>query len=279
MERNQDLKDIENGPRKLEENEESWFKKTKIKFKAGENSQIDSEEDEKKRKDGKEKEMESNQGKNRKMIKKANNNNKKGSYEAESERNDSEEENRRWKDSKGLAKNPKKLGENKDNNDARGHERLEKKKFVAGKLRIVDGVDGPTPKMIEVESEIKGIKRASKVTRAKKRLAITKCKGKQITSTQMEGEEMGLASQDGADGIYGIAGSLATQLEGNGDEEDRQEKPRKGGIEGDENIMENHGEVEKAEGDNNGYDNTIGDDDKAESMEGDEEGQGQLGQE
>ena len=53
MDRKTGFEDIENGPREVEENEESWFKKTKIKFKAGENSQIDSEEDEKKGRMGK----------------------------------------------------------------------------------------------------------------------------------------------------------------------------------------------------------------------------------
>ena len=156
----------------------------------------------KKRKDGKGKEMESDQGKNRKMIKKANNNNNKGRYGIESERKDSEEENMRWKDSKGLVENPRKLEGKKDNNDGTRQIQQEKKKFVAGKLRIVEGLEGPTPKMIEVEAEIKETKRSTKATRAKKRLAINKSKLKQIASTQMEGEDMGSALQDGPEGVY-----------------------------------------------------------------------------
>ena len=150
MDRKTGFEDVETEPRELEKNEGNWLKKAKIKFKAGEISEINTEEDEKKRKGGKEKEMESDQGKNRKMIKKANNNDNKGSHGVGRERDISEEEKLRWKDSKGPTKNPEKLGENKANNDIIGQDQQGKKKFVAGKLRIVEGIDGPTPKMIEV---------------------------------------------------------------------------------------------------------------------------------
>ena len=159
MDRKTGFEDIVDEPRELEKNEGNWLKKVKIKFKAGESPQFDSEEDEKKRKDGKGKEMDSDQGKNRKMIKKANNNNK-GRHGVENERKISEEENLRWKDSKGQTEYPKKIGDKKANNINIGQDQQGKKKFVAGKLRIVESLDGPTPKMIEVEADQKETKRA-----------------------------------------------------------------------------------------------------------------------
>ena len=47
MELKAGFEDIENEPRKVEKNEENWFKRVKIKFKADGNFWIDSEEDEK----------------------------------------------------------------------------------------------------------------------------------------------------------------------------------------------------------------------------------------
>jgi hypothetical protein len=216
--------------------------------------------------------MESDQGKNRKMIKKANNNNKKGMYGIESERKDSEEENMRWKDSKGLVENPRKLEGKKDNNDSTRKIQQEKKKFVAGKLRIVEGLEGPTPKMIEVEAEIKGTKRSTKATRVKKKLALNKSKLKQIASMQMEGEEMGLSFPGGQE-TYGSAGVLSTQLDGTGGEvdgtggeSDGYEEVGKGGS-----LYGSEGDDERLERDNKRYDSNIGDYDNAENMEGDEE--------
>ena len=132
MDRKTGFKDVENEPRELEKNEGNWLKKAKIKFKAGESSEINSEEDEKKRKDGKGKEMESDQGKNRKMIKKANNNNNKGRHGLERERKISEEENSEWKDSKGRTESPKKLGENKINHNIIGRDQQGKKNLWLG---------------------------------------------------------------------------------------------------------------------------------------------------
>ena len=59
MELKAGFEDIGNGPREVKKNEGSWIKRTKVKFKAGKNPWIDSEEDEKKRKDvkGKNKEQ------------------------------------------------------------------------------------------------------------------------------------------------------------------------------------------------------------------------------
>ena len=150
MDTNTGFEDIENGPRKVENNERNWLKKVKNKFKAGESPEIVSEEDEKKRKDGKGKEEEIIQGKNRKMIKKANNNNNKKINGDRIEEMDNEEENGRWIDSKGKKGNTYEKRENKDNNNISTQGLQEKKKYVAGKMRIVEGAEGPTPKMIEV---------------------------------------------------------------------------------------------------------------------------------
>ena len=70
MEQKTNFEDIGNEPRELRKDEGKWLKKVKNKFKAGENTEGGSEEDEKKRKDGKGKEEEITQGKSRKMIKK-----------------------------------------------------------------------------------------------------------------------------------------------------------------------------------------------------------------
>ena len=70
MELKAGFEDIGNGPREVEKNEGSWIKRAKVKFKAGKNPWIDSEEDEKKRKDVKGKNMEQSMEKDNKMIKK-----------------------------------------------------------------------------------------------------------------------------------------------------------------------------------------------------------------
>ena len=149
MELKAGFEDIENGPRKVEKNEENWIKRVKIKFKAGGNFWIDSEEDEKKMKVVKEKNSEQSKGKDNKMIKKRGNNKDGRESEGKTVGTKEEEENKRWQASKGKKGKspPKEKGINKKNSNI--NEEGWNEKYVAGKVRIVDSLDGPTPKLIE----------------------------------------------------------------------------------------------------------------------------------
>ena len=60
------------------------------------------------------------------------------------------------------------MGVNKDNNSNKEQDQLGKKKYLDGKLRIVEGIDGPTPKKDRLsqgnQKTIKSIKGEEKIS-------------------------------------------------------------------------------------------------------------------
>ena len=237
MEQKTNFEDIGDEPRELRKDEGKWLKKAKNKFKAGENTEGGSEEDEKKRKDGKGKEEEITQGKSRKMIKKVSNNNNKKIGGKGIEERDNEEENEKWMDSKGKKGNPNEKRESKDNNNNATQGLQEKKKYVAGKVRIVEGTEGPTPKMIEIGNRKGGKKKVLGKGKSKKRA------GKKgwvmdtgVEVTQLE-SEVTLEEEQGK-------GVDFTQTEGSadGNEEDEEFEEERDGGEMDEEEGAKEGE-------------------------------------
>ena len=147
MEQRTDSEDITTGSGKVENNEGNWIRRGKIKFKDGEKSEIDSETEERIREKIKGKMEGSTQGNNNNnkqndKIKRANVKigGKTGSRD--------EGEEGKWKGAKG--ENEEREGKNDKNNnnkkDGEGNDgNNKKKKFVEGKIRLIEGRGGPEP--------------------------------------------------------------------------------------------------------------------------------------
>ena len=148
MEQKTGSEDITTGSNKVENNEGKWIRRGKIKFKDGEKSEIDSETEGKIREKIKGKMEGSTQGNNNNnkqndKIKRAN-----VKLAGKTGTRDEEEE-RKWEGAK--AKNEEREGKNDKNNNNRkdGEENdgnNKKKKFVEGKIRLIEGREGPEPK-------------------------------------------------------------------------------------------------------------------------------------
>ena len=230
MERKQATENLGNDPSEVERSEDKWSKRAKNKFKEEKKAGIDPEEEEKIRGIIKGKMEEAMGGKDN------NNNNKNNKMKANVKKGETmgardEEEEGKWEKAKLGNKDMETKNDNNNNKNNKDKEEGEGqgkgKKFVEGKIRLVEGENGPEPKKIEIGGKRKG-ERKKTVGKGKSKRRVGRRTSALIvgagTSTQLETDSTTL------DGGLARVDEL-TQIEGT-TETDEDEEMGGGGRQG-----------------------------------------------
>ena len=229
MERKQAVEDFTKEGSKCSKDEEMWLKKTKNKFKPFEIVGNEVEGEEKIRKITKGKNKETTTEEDKEMKNKINNDKFEGEIKDLRWGKDGKEGKEAWRENGEKNENPFKKGAGENNNNNNNNKEDEgKKKYVAGKVRIIEGMEGPIPKMIELNGEGKKkveIKR-KKGGKGKKKLRKPKVFGDKMgqTSTQLEEETATEGNQDGTMMGGGDEMTQDDEVEENGEGEDEEDR-------------------------------------------------------